>query len=218
MSLWCLCQGAWGRLHADLQELGHDTEAAPSWAAGVLAWGHCSSVLSTRREGGRPLCYAKQAADPTHSQTSTCQPTWIPLLTVVLSVFYPCHRCICHIWVRLGCFGKPPLWLSAYYLQNSSLDSFYKYYMQLHKTLWGCLLTSAYFIWDHRVCCYSAWPWKEASALWRNPDPIKTQLETDEYFIMNNAYKVIHLFSPCTAHNFLQWILYSNYSQKNKYK
>ena len=101
---------------------------------------------------------------PSVSWTIIHQPA--PLLLPVLLPFSVLSLALVYLLcpqVRLGCFDvKLLLWLSAYYLQNSSLDSFYKYYMWLHKTLWWCLLTSAYFIGDHRVCCYSAWPWKEA--------------------------------------------------------
>lgn len=159
----------------------------------------CSAGSGQRVEGPCPTPIPPQwkfhsALSQLHPHPSTSPTSFA--ISVVLWCFFlvlahlPCPR----FW--LGCLNvEGTAVATAYYLQNSSLNSFYKYYMQLQKNLGWCLLTSVYFSGDHRVCCYFARPWKEESAFWWNPVPIKTQLETDEYFIMNNMYKAIHLFS-----------------------
>lgn len=48
-SLWCLCQGARGRSHADLQELGHDTEGQTA-STKLGSWGFGLGALQQRAQ------------------------------------------------------------------------------------------------------------------------------------------------------------------------
>lgn len=70
VSLWCLCQGAWGRSHADVQELGHDTEGRTastklgSWGFGLGAL----QQLAQHEERGREAPVLRHAGCKSHPQ------------------------------------------------------------------------------------------------------------------------------------------------------
>lgn len=70
VSLWCLCQGAWGRSHADVQELGHDTEGRTastklgSWGFGLGAL----QQLAQHQERGRDAPVLRHAGCKSHPQ------------------------------------------------------------------------------------------------------------------------------------------------------
>lgn len=131
----------WEKYPASRGAAGVRVGGCSRWVGGISGGGAAQVVLGRREPGagdGRTWSYApvEVPAKPQSARPSPINPPSFRQLYCP-SVFYPWRWCIYYI-LRLGWAAlivKSLLRLSACYLQNSSLHSFYKYYMRLHKTL-----------------------------------------------------------------------------------
>lgn len=115
-------------------------EAVPAAQQGHCQLWYCSGGSGQEVEGPCPTLIPHQwKSHPTLSQLNP-HPSTLPTsfaISVVLWCFFPVLAHLPSPQVWLGCLNVEGtgMVICCIYLQNSSLNSFYKYYMQLQKNL-----------------------------------------------------------------------------------